>query len=225
MEVIVEFLPVAAVEHVMGGMGERLECVIVGAGQAGLATSRELARAGVEHVVLERGRVADTWRGRWESFCLVSPNWSLQLPDGAYEGDDPDGFLLRDEIVAHLERYAARIEAPVREGVEVTSVRPRADGTGFALDTSDGPIEARSVVVASGAYQRAHRPAPLAALPAELPQVDVAGYRSPDASARRSGAGGGQRTVGSADRRRPPRRRARRVPRLRTRALAAALDR
>jgi putative flavoprotein involved in K+ transport len=162
-------------------MSDRIDCVVIGAGQAGLAVSRELARAGVEHVVLEQGRVGDTWRGRWESFCLVTPNWSVQLPDGEYEGDDPDGFLLRDEIVTHLERYAARIEAPVREGVEVTSVRPRADGNGFALDTSEGPVEARTVVVASGAYQRAHRPAPLAALPAELPQVDVAGYRSPDA--------------------------------------------
>jgi putative flavoprotein involved in K+ transport len=162
-------------------IGSQLDCVIVGGGQAGLATSRELTRAGVEHLVLERGRVGDSWRGRWESFSLVSPNWALQLPDGAYEGDDPDGFLLRDEIVAHLERYAARIEAPVHEGVEVNRVRPSGNEAGFALETSEGALHARTVVVASGAYQRAHRPAAAAGLPADLLQVDVAGYRSPDA--------------------------------------------
>ncbi len=74
-------------------MSHRLDCVIVGAGQAGLATSRELSRAGVEHVVLERGRVGQSWRQRWKSFCLVTPSWTVQLPGGAYDGDEPDGFL------------------------------------------------------------------------------------------------------------------------------------
>ena len=162
-------------------MSDRLDCVIVGAGQAGLATSRELSGSGVQHVVLDRGRVGNTWRGRWDSFCLVTPNWSVQLPDGAYEGDDPDGYLSRDAIVSHLEHYAGRIQAPVREGVAVTSVRPGANGGGFALDTSDGPLEARTVVVASGAYQRPHRPAVAGSLPADLLQLDVADYRSPAA--------------------------------------------
>lgn len=83
---------------------ERVETLVVGGGQAGLAASHELTRNGVEHVVLERGRIGQSWRDRWESFCLVTPNWSVQLPDGGYAGSDPDGFMPRDEIVAFLER-------------------------------------------------------------------------------------------------------------------------
>ena len=75
-------------------MTERpIPVIVVGAGQAGLATSCELTKAGIEHVVLERGRIGQTWRGRWDSFCLVTPNWSVQLPDGHYDGPDPDGFM------------------------------------------------------------------------------------------------------------------------------------
>jgi putative flavoprotein involved in K+ transport len=156
---------------------ERVNVLVVGAGQAGLALSAELGRRGVEHVVLERGRVGESWRGRWDSFCLVTPNWTIQLPDGRYDGDDPDGYLLRDEIVDHLERYAARIGAPVREGVSVETVE-RADDAGFVVTTSDGPIHARRLAVASGAYQSPHRPH-AESLPASVYQLDVAGYRNP----------------------------------------------
>jgi len=83
-------------------MPERIGTVVIGGGQAGLSVSRELTQAGVEHAVLERGRVAETWRGRWDSFCLVTPNWSVQLPGHPYDGDDPDGFMPRDELVAYL---------------------------------------------------------------------------------------------------------------------------
>jgi len=76
---------------------------IVGAGQAGLATSHELAARGVSHLVLDRGRVGQTWRERWQSFCLVTPNWSMQLPGRPYDGENPDGFEPREEIVAFLE--------------------------------------------------------------------------------------------------------------------------
>ena len=162
-------------------MSDRLDCVIVGAGQAGLAASRELRCEGVDHAVLDRGRVGDSWRGRWESFCLVTPNWSILLPEGEYEGDDPDGFLVRDEMVSHLVRYAGRIDAPVREQVEVSSLRPPNHGRGFVLDTSEGSLEARTVVVATGAYQRPHRPAAAAGLPDGLLRLDVAGYSSPTA--------------------------------------------
>src|SRR5919199_4285620 len=109
-------------------MPDRMETVVIGGGQAGLAVSHELTEAGVGHVVLERGRVGETWRGRWDSFCLVTPNWSVQLPGHHYDGDDPHGFMPRDDIVAYLERYAARFDAPVHEGVDVTSVRPLDDG-------------------------------------------------------------------------------------------------
>src|SRR5215204_5691501 len=120
-------------------MTDRIEVVVVGAGQAGLAVSRELTQGGVDHVVLERGRVGQSWRGRWDSFCVVTPNWFLQLPGQPYDGGDPDGFMPRDELVAYLERYAGGCEAPVREGIDVTSLRLGPDG-GFLLETSAGEI-------------------------------------------------------------------------------------
>jgi putative flavoprotein involved in K+ transport len=152
---------------------EHVPVAIVGAGQAGLATSRVLTKAGVEHVVLERGRVGQRWRDRWDSFCLVTPNWAIELPDGTYDGADPDGFMLRDEIAAFLERYAAGFEAPVREGVDVTGLED-----GFVLRTSAGDLRADAVVAATGAYQRAHRPAAAGTLPADLLQIDAGDYRN-----------------------------------------------
>jgi len=153
---------------------------IVGAGPAGLSTSHELTKLGVEHTVLERGRIGQTWRDLWDSFCLVTPNWSVQLPDGHYAGPDPDGFMPRDEVVSYLERYAADSRAPVREHVDVTSVESPSEG-GFVLHTSAGEVRADAVVLATGAFQRQHRPAAAETLPADLPQVDVYDYRSEQA--------------------------------------------
>jgi len=151
---------------------------VIGAGQAGLATSFELNRAGVEHVVLERGRIGATWRRRWDSFCLVTPNWTVQLPGGVYDGDDPDGYMPRDEIVLFLERYAASFAAPVQEDTEVESLEPERAG-GFGLRIADGSeIRADAVVVATGAYQRPHRPAAAAALPDGLARLDADDYRN-----------------------------------------------
>jgi pyridine nucleotide-disulfide oxidoreductase len=152
---------------------------VVGAGPAGLATSCELTRAGIEHVVLERGRIGQTWRDRWDSFCLVTPNWSVLLPDGPYDGPDPDGFMPRDEMVGHLERYASAIRAPVQEGVDVTSIEATREG-GFVLGTPDGDLRAGAVVISTGAFQRPHRPS-AASLPPELLQIDVDGYRNEQA--------------------------------------------
>ena len=159
-------------------MSDQVDIVIVGAGQAGLAVSRELTQAGVAHVVLERGRVGHSWRGRWDSFCLVTPNWFVQLPGQPYDGGDPDGFMLRDEVVAYLERYAAGFDATVREGIEVTVLRPGPDG-GFVLETSAGEIAARTVVLSTGAYQRPYRPSGADALPPDLVQIDAEDYRNP----------------------------------------------
>ena len=156
-------------------MEERIEVVVVGGGQAGLAVSHQLTALGVEHLVLERGRVGQTWRDRWDSFCLVTPNWSVQLPGGAYAGDDPDGFMPRDDIVRHLEGYATSFAAPVREGVEVTSLAAAAEG-GFTLTMADGVLRAHRVVLATGAYQRPHRPAGAATLPTGILQIDAEGY-------------------------------------------------
>ena len=147
---------------------------VIGAGQAGLAVSHELTELGIEHVVLERGRVGQTWRDRWDSFCLVTPNWSVQLPGGGYDGPEPDGFMPRDEIVGHLERYAA--DAPVREGVEVDGVEV---GDGFVLRTSAGDLAGDALVVATGTYRRPHLPPAAGTLPAGLVRLTVDDYRSP----------------------------------------------
>jgi putative flavoprotein involved in K+ transport len=157
---------------------ERLPVVVVGAGPAGLAVSYELQCHGIDHVVLERGRVGQSWRDRWDSFCLVTPNWYVQLPGGEYAGDDPDGFMLRDQIVTHLERYAEGFAAPVLDQTEVSALRSGRDG-GFVLDTSEGSMRTDRVVLATGAFQRPHRP-PNLDLPAGLAVIDAAAYTNPD---------------------------------------------
>jgi putative flavoprotein involved in K+ transport len=152
--------------------------IVVGAGPAGLAASHELLSLGIDHVVLERGRVGQSWRDRWESFCLVTPNWYVQLPGGAYAGDDPDGFMPRDEVVAHLERYASGFGAPVLDQTEVAALR--SENGRFVLDTSEGQMRTSAVVVATGAFQQPHRP-PVSALPADVLAIDAAGYTEPGA--------------------------------------------
>lgn len=159
---------------------ERLDAIVIGGGQAGLAVSRRFVEMAVDHVVLERGRIGETWRRRWDSFCLVTPNWSVQLPEHSYDGDDPDGFMPRDEIVGYLERYAAAAKLPVREGVSVISL-DAASGNGFQVRTDSEVLHAKNIVLANGAYQRPFRPAAAAALPEDLLQIDVSGFRNADA--------------------------------------------
>jgi putative flavoprotein involved in K+ transport len=154
--------------------------VIVGGGQAGLAVSYELTQAGLDHLVLERGQIANTWRGRWDSFCLVTPNWTMRLPGFAYAGADPQGFVPRDDIVGYLEDYAASFQAPVQTGVEVHRLDARAGG-GFQLQTSAGEMRARQVVLATGAYQRPHRPPLASAFPSRLLVIDAEDYTRPSA--------------------------------------------
>jgi putative flavoprotein involved in K+ transport len=159
---------------------EQIEVVVIGAGQAGLAISHELAGLGVDHVVLERDRVGETWRNRWDTFCLVTPNWSVRLPGRPYDGTDPDGFMPRDQMVVYLEQYAASFESPVQEHVEISSLRAQ-DGDGFVVETTSDPYKARSLVLATGAYQRPHRPHGVNALPDGLFQIDAEDYRNPTA--------------------------------------------
>ena len=159
----------AALEHV--------PVLVVGAGQAGLALSRELTGRGTEHVVLERGRVAETWRHRWDSFCLVTPNWAVQLPGWAYAGADADGYMPREELVAFLEAYAKAIGAPVREGVDVLGIE-RTDAR-FVVRTSDGDVATDRVVLATGAYQRPHRPPGAAQIPTRVLCLDAERYTNP----------------------------------------------
>lgn len=160
-------------------MTEPVEVAVVGAGQAGLALSHELGTAGIDHVVVERDHIGQSWRTRWDSFCLVTPNWTVDLPGMPFDGD-VDGFMPRDDIVAHLERYARSFGAPVREGVEVTAIEARSTG-GFSVGTSNGTLDAAAVVMANGAYQKAHRPAVAATLPRGIYALDAEDYRNPDA--------------------------------------------
>jgi putative flavoprotein involved in K+ transport len=152
--------------------------VVIGAGQAGLAVSHELTALGIEHVVLERTLVGQTWRDRWDSFSLVTPNWTMHLPGSPYVGDDPEGFVVRDEIVQYLEGYASAAAVPVREGVNVESLEGGSRQR-FLLRTSDGEIHAESVVLCTGAYQRPHRPAISASFPQDVLTVDAESYRNP----------------------------------------------
>ncbi|HWB36285.1 MAG TPA: NAD(P)-binding domain-containing protein, partial [Rugosimonospora sp.] len=142
---------------------ERVTTVVVGAGHAGLAASYFLGRRSVDHVVLERGEVANSWRReRWDSLRLLTPNWLSRLPGQPYDGPDPDGYLTVGEVVDFIDRFARRVDAPVRTGTEVTSVR-RVDG-GYRVTTSGGEIACRTVVLASGACNRASVPALAAAV-------------------------------------------------------------
>lgn len=162
-------------------MVETVNVAIVGAGQAGLSLSHELTRAAIEHVVFERGSVGESWRRRWDSFRLVVPNWTVHLPGARYDGDDPDGFMPKDEIVNYLERYARSFGAPIQSDVDVTAIEPRDDGT-FTVRTSNAEIRARQVVLASGGYQRAHRPAAGLEMPVDsVLTIDAAGYTHPGA--------------------------------------------
>jgi len=158
---------------------EPFDAVVIGAGQAGLANSYELARRGVNHVVLERGRIGEAWRNRWDSLCMILPNWSNCLPDFPYTGTEPDGFQTRDEWVADLERYAASFAAPIHQEVVVTEVALLPDGR-FSLRTSAGSFVAAKVVVATGPYQVPRVPAATEAVTDDILQLHSGDYRNPD---------------------------------------------
>ncbi|WP_206035639.1 NAD(P)-binding domain-containing protein [Roseomonas sp. HF4] len=152
------------------------DAIIIGAGQAGLAMSHCLAARGIDHLVLERGRVAERWRSeRWDSLRLLTPNWMSRLPGWSYRGADPDGFMTMSEVVTYLEGYAVR--APVVTGVAVHALH-RAP-TGYRLETSAGTFAAPAVVIATGQCDVPHIPAMAAELPRRIHQVTPSGYRNP----------------------------------------------
>jgi len=154
--------------------------VVIGAGQAGLATSYQLSRRGVEHVVLEKERIGAGWANRWESFCLVTPNWTVHLPGFPYDGNDPDGFMPRDEIVAHLERYAASFDCPVRTGAEVAGVVSRPE-VGFDVEIDGNEtLRTRHLVVSTGAYQKPVLPAGVGDMPGHLKVIDTNAFTCSD---------------------------------------------
>jgi putative flavoprotein involved in K+ transport len=162
---------------------ERIDIAIIGAGQAGLALSYWLRQQGREHLLIEAAsRVGEVWRTqRWDSFTLVTPNWSLQLPGMPYDGNDPHGFLPRDEIVAYLERYAAFVAPEIRFDTRVTAVATNPSGHGFRVETTRGPLGADNVVVASGSFQAPRRLHGGERLTTELVQLDSSQYRNPEA--------------------------------------------
>jgi putative flavoprotein involved in K+ transport len=158
--------------------GAHYPVVVVGGGQAGLATSWQLTSRGLDHVVLEADRVGSEWRNRrWDSFCLVTPNWQCRLPGFPYSGPDGDGFMLRDEIVAYLEGYAHSFDVPLAEGTRATSLEQSAQG--FTLTTDAATVTADQVVLATGPYQRPKIPRFAERLPDGVQQVHSSQYRNP----------------------------------------------
>ncbi|MGW3647203.1 MSMEG_0569 family flavin-dependent oxidoreductase [Streptomyces sp. NPDC000878] len=160
--------------------GAHFPVAVVGGGQAGLSVSYCLRERGIEHVVVERNRVGHEWRERrWDSFCLVTPNWQCRLPGYPYQGDDPDGFMVRDEIIRYLEGYVAFFQPPLREGVDVTGLRRGAGGV-FELSTGEGEFTADQVVVAAGPYHTPSVPRMAERLPAGVEQIHSSRYRNAD---------------------------------------------
>jgi putative flavoprotein involved in K+ transport len=161
---------------------ETIETIIIGGGQAGLATSYHLKQLGREHVVFEAAEKAgNAWRNdRWDSFTLVTPNWSIQLPGAHYDGTDPDGFLPKDEIVAYFERYVEKFNLSVRFKTSVLEVAPMENGSGYQVQTSGGTFQAKNVIVATGSFQKPKIPAFSANIPAGIMQLHSGQYRNPN---------------------------------------------
>jgi putative flavoprotein involved in K+ transport len=152
---------------------------VIGGGQAGLSMSWWLGRRGLDHVVLEAQTPCHEWRDRrWDSFCLVTPNWQCALPGFPYDGDDPDGFMVRDEIEAYFARFVASFSPPLCPGVRATRLRARAGGT-FEIGTDGGTLTADQVVVATGPYQVPRTPRMAERVPDGIAQVHSAHYRNP----------------------------------------------
>lgn len=176
----------------------RWPALVIGAGSAGLSASYHLKERGIEHEVLERSRVADSWASRrWDSFTLVTPNWSVMLPGRPYAGSDPDGYLRRDEVVAHLEGYARAFDLPVRAGVDVRHLRPMDSAGGWELDTSKGHLAAENVIVATGAFPEPRVLPSSSSLAPRVRQLHTSEYRNPGALPRGSAlvVGSGQSGV------------------------------
>jgi putative flavoprotein involved in K+ transport len=155
--------------------------IVVGGGQAGLSVSYYLKQAGIDHLVLEKNTVTHTWRAqRWDAFCLVTPNWQCALPGYPYTGDDPHGFMRKDEIIEYLDGFIRSVDAPVIEHVEVQRVARNSEG-GFNVSTSQGQFTADQVVVASGGYHTPIVPRMAERLPRSIKQIQSSEYRNPQA--------------------------------------------
>jgi putative flavoprotein involved in K+ transport len=155
-----------------------VDVVVIGAGHAGLAMSRSLSEGSIDHVVLERGQIANSWRHeRWDSLRLLTPNWQSRLPGYRYTGAEPDGYMTMPEVVQFIDRYARIIGAPVRTNTDVTSVGVADDG--YRVVTDRGEWRCRAVVIASGAHNVPAVPSLGAALPTSLRALTPKDYRNP----------------------------------------------
>jgi putative flavoprotein involved in K+ transport len=164
-------------------MAKKIDTIIVGGGQGGLSTSYCLTQHGIEHLVLEQAdQPAHAWRnGRWDSFTLVTPNWSFRLPGAPYQGDDPHGYMGRDEIVRTFEAYVERFNLPVQFQTRVRAVEPKGGSGGFEVRTADETFQASNVVIASGLYQRPRLPAYSRQIAGHITQLHTSQYRNPGA--------------------------------------------
>ncbi|MFC3337349.1 flavin-containing monooxygenase [Paracandidimonas soli] len=156
-----------------------IDTLVVGAGQAGIAMSEHLTQQGVPHIVLERDRIAERWRsGRWDSLVANGPAWHDRFPNLEFNGLDPNTFACKDRVADYFEDYAKTFEAPIHVGVEVLSVERNQGKPGFAVQTSNGLVQAERVVVATGAFQRPVVP-PIVPQDARVTQIHSADYRNP----------------------------------------------
>lgn len=165
--------------HPYGGRSH-YSVVIVGGGQAGLSLSHCLQQRGIDHLVIEKRSLVHTWRTqRWDSFCLVTPNWQCQLPGWGYTGGDPHGFMVKDQINEWLAGFVEHVKAPAVEGVTVERVSRDGERGRFSVQTDAGLYTADQVVVASGGYHRPIVPRLAEKLPASVAQFHSAQYRNP----------------------------------------------
>jgi len=156
-----------------------IDTIVIGAGHSGLAASYCLSERSIDHLVIERGEVANTWRNeRWDSLTLLTPNWQSRLPGFSYPGDDPDGFMDMQAVIDFIAAYARYCKAPVRTGITVTSLKQTPSG--FHLKTDRGEWQCRSVIIASGACNVPVVPKVAEALPTDIQQVTSWKYQNPD---------------------------------------------
>jgi len=160
-------------------MTEQVDTIIVGGGQGGLSTSYHLKQQGINHIILEQtDQAAKAWRERWDSFTFITPNWMIRLPGAEYQGDEPDSFMVRKNIIDYFKEYIKQFELPIRYGIQVTSVE--SIESGYLVRTNKKDFEAENVVIATGMYQHPRMPSFSKNLSSEILQLHSSKYRNPE---------------------------------------------